>query len=230
MLKLAAVAAAGTGLGFFDRLTEWATDHGYFAIVAIVAGDGVFPLFPGETVVVTGGTLASTGRLSLIGVILAGMVGAIIGDSSAYWLGRAGGEPIRRFFAKVAGHDRVLAAERMVQRRGPVLVFVGRFLPGIRLAINLSCGAGQMDFRRFIVFDSLGALLWSAQAATLGYIFGKSFESRPWIGLLIALGVAMVVAGLVTVRERKHIQHEKELALAEAAQAAPEEQDPTISR
>jgi membrane-associated protein len=229
MLKLAAVAAAGTGVGFFDRLTEWATDHGYLAIVGIVAGDGVFPLFPGETVVVTGGTIASTGGLSLIGVILAGMVGAIIGDSCAYWLGRAGGERIRMFFGRVAGHDRVLAAERMVERRGAALVFVGRFLPGIRLAINLSCGAGKMDYKRFIVFDSLGALTWSAQAAVLGYIFGKSFESRPWIGLLIALGIALVVAGIVTIRERKHIQHEKAQAVAET-EAAQAGQDPTVSQ
>jgi membrane protein DedA with SNARE-associated domain len=227
MLKFAAIAAAGSGLGVFDRLTEWATDHGYFAILAIVAGDGVFPLFPGETVIVAGGTLAATGDLALLGVILAGTLGAIIGDSTAYWLGRAGGEGIRRYLARVAGHDRVLAAERMVARRGPALVFVGRFLPGIRLAINLSCGAGQMDYKRFIIFDSLGALLWATQAAVLGYIFGKRFEDRPWIGLLIALGVALAVAGIVTMRERKHIRHEKEQAAAELARR--EAQDSTVS-
>ena len=183
--------------------------------MVIVAGDGVFPLFPGETVIVTGGTLAGTGSLNLIAVILAGAAGAVIGDSAAYWLGRVGGERIRSFFARVAGHDRVVAAERMVQRRGSALVFVGRFLPGIRLAINLSCGAGQMDYRRFLTFDALGALVWSTQAAVLGYIFGKSFEDRPWIGLLIALGVAVAVAGAVMVRERRHIADEKERAKLE---------------
>jgi membrane protein DedA with SNARE-associated domain len=203
-------------LGFFDRITAWATDHGYIAILGVVAGDGVFPLFPGETVVVAGGTIASTGALNVAGVILAGMLGAVIGDSTAYWLGRAGGPGIRRFFSRVAGHDRVLAAERMVQRRGPALVFAGRFLPGIRLAINLSCGAGQMDYKRFLLFDALGALFWSSQAAILGYIFGKSFEDRPWIGLLIALGVAVAVAGVIAIRERKHIRHEKEQAMLEA--------------
>ena len=208
--------SAAAGVGFFDQFKDWATDHGYWAISAIVAGDGVFPLFPGETVIVTGGTLASTGNLALIGVILAGAIGAVIGDSGAYWLGRAGGDRIRSFFSRVAGRDRVIAAERMVQRRGPALVFVGRFLPGIRLAINLSCGAGQMSYRRFVIFDALGALVWSAQAAILGYVFGKSFEDRPWIGLMIALGVAVLVAGIVAVRERKHIAYEKEQARLEA--------------
>lgn len=229
MLKFAAVAAAGSALGFFDQFVDWATEHGYWAIVSIVAGDGVFPLFPGETVIVTGGTLAATGHLSLLGVIIAGAVGAIIGDSAAYWLGRAGGEAIRNFFSRVAGHDRVVAAERMVARRGAALVFVGRFLPGIRLAINLSCGAGQMAYKRFIIFDSLGALVWSTQAAVLGYVFGRSFEERPWIGLLIALGIALLVGGIVALRERKHIQHEKAHALAEA-EALRKEQGPTVSR
>jgi membrane protein DedA with SNARE-associated domain len=78
-----------------------------------------------------------------------------------------------------------------------------------------------MDYKRFLVFDSLGALVWSAQATVLGYVFGKSFEDRPWIGLLIALGVALVVAGIVTIRERKHIQHEKERAAEEAEGVTP---------
>jgi membrane protein DedA with SNARE-associated domain len=221
MLKVG-IAAAAAGTGFFDQLVDWAADHGYAAIIAIVAGDGVFPLFPGETVIIAGGTLAATGRLSLLLVILAGAIGAVIGDSAAYWLGRAGGVPIRQFFGRIAGHDRVIAAERMVQRRGPVLVFVGRFLPGIRLAINLSCGAGQMAYRRFLLFDALGALVWSTQAAVLGYIFGKSFERRPWIGLLIALGIALIVAAVVAQRERKHIREEREKAEQERRAPLPE--------
>lgn len=216
MIRTFFIFAAGSGLAFFDRFVDWAADNGYWAILAVVAGDGVFPLFPGETVIITGGTLAATDALSLTGVILAGAVGAVIGDSGAYWIGRAGGERIRAFFSRVAGHDRVVAAERMVQRRGPALVFVGRFLPGIRLAINMSCGAGQMDYKRFLIFDSLGALFWAAQAAVLGYVFGKSFQDRPWIGLLIAFGVAVVVAGVIALRERKHVAYEREQARLEA--------------
>ncbi len=216
MLKPFSVISAGIGLDFFERAGEWAADHGYPAILGIVAGDGVFPLFPGETVIVTGGTFAAQGTLSLFGVIVAGALGAILGDSIAYWLGRIGGDRIRRFFTRVAGHDRVVAAERMVDRRGSALVFAGRFLPGIRLAINLSCGAGRMTYRRFLIFDSLGAILWSTQAAVLGYIFGAAFKDRPWVGLLIALGVAVGVAAIIAIREKRHVRHEKEQALLDA--------------
>jgi membrane-associated protein len=175
-----------------------------------VAGDGVLPLLPGETAIITGGNLASTGRLTIELVILAGAVGAVIGDSAAYWIGRAGGIKIRAFVSRLAGEERVVAAERLIARRGSALVFVGRFLPGIRLAINVSCGAGHMGYGRFLIFDSLGAIVWSSQAGLLGYFLGKSFADQPWVGLLIALGVATLVAVFVGIKERRLSRAEAE--------------------
>jgi membrane-associated protein len=155
----------------FDGVKEFADDaaaYGYWAIMLIVAGDGVFPVLPGETAIVAAAVLAADGALSLPLVILAGAVGAVIGDSTAFWIGRGGSGPLRRGIGRFAGPDRLLAAERMVRRQGPALVFTGRFLPGIRIAINLSCGAGQMSYPRFLLFDALGGLVWATQAALLG--------------------------------------------------------------
>ena len=196
-------------LGAMDSVADWAEHNGYPAISLIVALDGVIPIFPGETVVVAGGNLAGQGSLSLIAVIIAGMVGAMIGDSTAYWLGRAGGDRIDRWLMKVAGPDRLEAAQHMVQRRGPVLVTAGRFLPGIRIAINFTAGAGHMTYRRFLVFNSLGALIWATQATVLGYVFGKQFEDRPWIGLTIAVAIAVAIGGLVALYEHRKVKRER---------------------
>jgi len=208
VLIVSAAILAPLALGFFDNLADGASRFGYWAIIGIVAGDGVFPLLPGETAVITGGNLASTGRLTIELVILAGAVGAVIGDSAAYWIGRAGGLRIRAFVKRLAGEERVVAAEQLIARRGPALVFVGRFLPGIRLAVNVSCGAGHMGYVKFLIFDSLGAILWSTQASLLGYFLGKSFADKPWVGLLIALGVAALVAAGIGVQERRHFRAE----------------------
>jgi len=193
-----------------NSTADWAGRNGYWAIALIVAGDGVFPVLPGETAIITGAVLAADGRLTLWGVIVAGALGAMLGDSTAYWIGRLGGGPIRRLLVRFAGDDRIAAAERMVQRRGPVLVFVGRFLPGIRLAINLSCGAGQMGYGRFFFFDALGATLWATQAALLGYFAGKAFADQLWLALLIALGVALLVGVGVWLYERRQVRRERE--------------------
>jgi membrane-associated protein len=201
--------------GFVDSVADWAAEVGTIAVFLIVAGDGVFPVLPGETAIISAAVLASDGTLNLWLVIIAGALGAIVGDSCAYWIGRLGGVKIIRAVGKLAGHERVAAAERMIKRQGPALVFVGRFLPGFRLAVNLSCGAGQMAYPRFLLFDTLGAIVWSTQAALLGYFLGKAFADQLWVALVVALAVAGLVALFIVWRERAHMKRERERAAAE---------------
>jgi membrane-associated protein len=204
----------------FSAFAEDAAAYGYWAVLLVVAGDGVFPALPGETAIVAAAVLAADGSLSLPLVILAGAAGAVIGDSAAFWIGRAGGGPIARFVTRVAG-------ERMVRRRGPALVFVGRFLPGIRIAINLSCGAGQMAYPRFLTFDVLGAIVWSAQAALLGYFAGKAFADQLWVAFVVAFGVTALVGGFLAIKERQRVRRER--AAAEAERAGTPDAEPTTT-
>lgn len=198
-----------------DGIAEWAAEVGYIAVLLIVAGDGVFPVLPGETAIISASVLAADGTLHVGIIIVAGALGAMIGDSCAFWIGRLGGARIIRAVGKLAGHDRVAAAERMIRRQGSALVFVGRFLPGFRLAVNLSCGAGQMAYPRFLLFDTLGAIVWSTQAALLGFFLGKAFADQLWVALVVALGVAGLVALVVFWREKARLRRERELAAAE---------------
>jgi membrane-associated protein len=218
---LAGLAATASIVSSFQEFAEDAARYGYWAVLLVVAGDGVFPALPGETAIVAAAVLAAEGSLSLPLVILAGAVGAVIGDSAAYWIGRRGGGSIKRGVVRVAGAERLEAAERMVARQGPALVFVGRFLPGIRIAINLSCGAGQMDYRRFLLFDGLGAIVWASQAALLGYFAGKAFADQLWVAFVVAFAVTGAVALLVTAKERVRVRREREAAAAERAAEVP---------
>ena len=215
MSGLASALAAASVFDSLSGLAEDAARYGYWAVLLVVAGDGVFPVLPGETAIVAAAVLAADGDLSLPLVILAGAVGAVIGDSCAYWIGRAGGGPIKRFVTRVAGADRLLAAERMVKRQGGPLVFVGRFLPGIRIAINLSCGAGQMTYPRFLFFDVLGGIVWATQAALLGYFAGKAFADQLWVAFVVAFGVTALVGGAIAVKERQRVRRERAAAAAE---------------
>jgi membrane-associated protein len=217
---LAALGGA-SGFSWFTELADDAARYGYWAVLLVVAGDGVFPALPGETAIVTAAVLAADGTLALPLVVLAGAAGAMLGDSTAYWIGRAGTGPIRRGVVRMAGHDRLEAAERMVRRQGPALVFTGRFLPGIRIAINLSCGAGQMSYPRFLTFNALGASVWSTQAALLGYFAGKAFAGQIWVAFAVAFAVTGIVALFVGVKERRRVRRERAAAEAERAGARP---------
>lgn len=215
---VAALAAASASIvSSFHDVADGAARYGYWAVLAVVAGDGVFPALPGETAIVAAAVLAADDTLSLPLVILAGAVGAVIGDSSAYWIGRGGGGPIKRSVTRIAGAERLEAAERMVRRQGPALVFVGRFLPGIRIAINLSCGAGQMAYGRFLFFDALGAVVWASQAALLGYFAGRAFADQTWLAFVVAFAVTGAVALFVTAKERARVRRERAAAEAERA-------------
>jgi membrane protein DedA with SNARE-associated domain len=216
---LAALAGPASIVSTFQDIAEGAADYGYWAVLLVVAGDGVFPALPGETAIVAAAVLAADGHLNILLVILSGAAGAVIGDSTAFWIGRAGGGPIKRTVSRFAGEERLAAAERMVDRQGPALVFVGRFLPGIRIAINLSCGAGRMTYPRFLIFDALGAIVWSAQAALLGYFAGKAFADQLWVAFVVAFAVTGVVALFVAMKERRRVR--AEAAAAEAERRTP---------
>ncbi len=225
-MNAAALLPAASFLDSISQFAEDAAAYGYWAIFLVVAGDGLIPILPGETAIVAAAVLAANGSLSLPLVILAGAAGAVAGDTAAYWIGRVGHGPIRRTITRVAGAERLAAAEGMVQRQGPALVFVGRFLPGIRIAINLSCGAGHMSFPRFLTFDVLGGLAWAGQAALLGYFAGKAFADQLWVAFVVAFAVTGLVGAFVATKERKRARRER--LAAETAAPRAEDEPPSV--
>src|SRR5215207_1175465 len=168
----------------------------YLLVVGLAFADVFFPLVPSETAVLTGGVLASSGDMQLSLVIIAAATGAILGDNTAYLLGRYFERPIRRWvFRGAKAKERLEWSERQVTERGGELIAIGRFIPGGRTAVTLACGTLHMRWRRFIVFDAAACLFWASYAALLGYFGGKTFENEPWKGLLLALGIAFAIAG-----------------------------------
>ena len=184
----------------FDQLTDalsgshWA----YLLIFAVVAGDAVLPLLPGETRVVTGGVLATSGDLNLFLVFLAGAVGAFLGDSLCYWIGRKlGTRAAERFLRGERGKRALAWAENALDQRGRTLIAVARFVPGGRTAVALTAGTTEFPWRTYALADIVGVTIWSAYNAGLGAIGGKAFEDETWKGLLLAFGLAAATAGII---------------------------------
>jgi membrane-associated protein len=160
--------------------------------------DVLIPIVPSETAVITGGVLASSGDMHLTLLIASGAAGAVLGDNTAYLVGRYFEKPLRRrFFSGERAEARLQWAERQVTERGGQLIIIGRFIPGGRTAVTFVSGALQMPWRRFIAFDVAAGTLWAAYAALLGYFGGRAFERAPWKGLLLAFAIALAVTGAV---------------------------------
>jgi membrane-associated protein len=183
----------------FEELTDHVSGSPwtYAFLFVIAALDVIIPLVPSETSVILAGVLASTNDLNLVLVILFAAGGAILGDNISYWIGRKVGHRIVERWFRGERRKQVDWAQRQVEERGGYLIIIGRFIPGGRTAVTLSCGLLEMPWRRFITFDVAAGLVWATYAALLGYIGGRTFEENPLKGFLLAFAVALGIAGVI---------------------------------
>jgi membrane-associated protein len=183
----------------FQSLTDYVSGSPwtYAFLFGVAALDVVFPLVPSETSVILAGVIASTGDLMLFAVILVAAGGAILGDNTAYVIGRTVGHRLVNRFFSGERRKRIDWAEQQIEERGGYLILVGRFIPGGRTAVTLACGLLEMRWRRFIAFDVAAGLLWASYAALLGYFGGKAFEEQPWKGFVVAFVVALGITGAI---------------------------------
>ncbi|MGF7237424.1 MAG: DedA family protein [Frankia sp.] len=173
----------------------------YPLIFAVCVGDSVIPILPSETVVVTAGVLAGSGRLEAVLVIVCAALGAFLGDSASYLIGRRWGPAAtRRLVRGKKGEQTVNWARRMIEERGIFIVAVARFVPGGRTATTLTAGTLRMPYRtRFAVGAGIGAVVWSVYNTLIGMLGGQTFKDQSWKGLLLAFGIAAFVTGLIEV-------------------------------
>jgi membrane-associated protein len=182
----------------FVHLVSAASGWAYGIVFLLALLDALLPVVPSETAVITAGVVAATGSLDLRLVMLAAACGAFAGDNLAYLIGyRYGGRAADRFLRGEKGKRSVRWAETQLSERGGELIAVARFIPGGRTAVTLSAGTVRYAWPRFAVFDAIAAVIWGVYASLLGYFGGRTFEGAEWKGLLLALGIAFALAGLI---------------------------------
>ena len=168
----------------------------YLIAVALPALDVLIPVLPSETAVIALGVSTAGSADPRIAVLVAlAAAGAFAGDNVAYLLGRKLGPAIsRRMFAGERGAARLDWARRSLARYGGRLIVACRFIPGGRTAVTVTCGLIGYPWRRFAAADAIAAAAWALYAFFIGRLGGKAFEDRPWAGLLVALGLALLVS------------------------------------
>ena len=145
-----------------------------FLIVFLETGVVVTPFLPGDSLLFVAGTIAAAGELNVHGLILLLIAAAIAGDSLNYSIGRYLGPRVFRFddsrFFKRAHVDRTHA---FFERHGGKAIIIARFVPIIRTYAPFVAGIGAMNYRRFLMFNVTGAVLWVALLAYAGFFFGN---------------------------------------------------------
>jgi membrane protein DedA with SNARE-associated domain len=179
-----------------------------YVIVAIVISlESMGVPLPGEIALVAASLLAVSGFANIWWVALAATLGAIIGDSIGYAIGRRGGRPflerLGRRFPRHLGPPHLAKAEQMFKRWGVAAIFFGRFVALLRVLAGPLSGALRVPYPKFLAANAAGGVAWASGTALLVYYVGKAAET--WLSRFswIALAVA-VVAGVVTTLYLRH--------------------------
>lgn len=177
----------------------------YVLLVAVCAGDAVFPVLPSETMVIAAAVLAASDHLSIELVVVAAALGALLGDNAAYGVGQSG---LRRLTGRLLRSDKsrqhVDWGRRQLQHHGVWIIIVARFIPGGRTATTYVAGTVGMPWRRrFLPADCVAVVLWSVYASGLGYLGGASFENNLWLPMLIGAGASLLVGAIGELMRRK---------------------------
>jgi membrane protein DedA with SNARE-associated domain len=178
-----------------------------FAAAALECAAFAGLLVPGESLMLASGFFAHQGLLELDAVIVVGILGAVVGDNIGYQLGcHLGREWLLRHGARFGiKSSRLAKAEAFFAHHGPKAVFVGRFVGFARALVPFVAGASRMRYRQFILYDALGAVLWSVGCVLLGYSLGASWRvAEKWIsGTGLIIGGVLAVAALVWLWRRR---------------------------
>ena len=176
----------------------------YVVSALLVFADGVCALFPAETTLVTASALAVEGVLELRLVILAGAVGAVTGDSALYWLARLSRRRYQPQLHAAMRHEKVAEAMDLIGSRAPVMIVVGRYVPGLRFVVNASCGLAPYPYRRFLLWSAIGGTTWSVVTCLTAYALGTVLGDNPLAALLLSSLVSTFAVALVFVMIRRH--------------------------
>jgi membrane protein DedA with SNARE-associated domain len=184
-----------------DLLRAALVHYGYWAVAALLLLESAGLPLPGETILLLASFLAySEHDLRFLWIIVVGTVATTVGGEIGFALGRYGGRPLieryRHIFSIKA--ESLARGEHLFDHYGAVTVFLARFIFGMRVLASLLAGALHMPWRKFVLFNFLGAGLWVTAICSAGYLFGGHWGrlAHDLKRFDIAVTILVVAAGL----------------------------------
>ena len=181
-----------------DLLRAALVNYGYWAVAAALLLENAGLPVPGESILLLASFLAySEGDLQLGMIVIIGTIAATIGDNIGYALGYYGGRPLLLQFGKAfrVNQSALRRGEKLFAEYGPATILFSRFVFGMRVVAGPLAGVLRMNWRKFAVFNLLGAAIWVTAISCVGYFFGSRWS--PLIHFMkrfdIALSAVFVV-------------------------------------
>jgi membrane protein DedA with SNARE-associated domain len=184
-----------------DFLRGAVVQYGYWAVgVALLLENAGIPV-PGETILLLASFLAySEHDLRLPWIIVVATIAATLGDNLGFTLGHYGGRPLlTRYQSFFRIKDSTIErGEQLFARYGALTIFFARFVFGMRIIAGPLAGVLRMPWKRFAVFNVLGAAVWVGVISSVGYLFGRHWDTlEEWMDRFNIVVVVVVVAIVV---------------------------------
>jgi membrane protein DedA with SNARE-associated domain len=183
------------------------TQYGYLAVFLLMLAESACIPIPSEVIMLFGGALAAGAvpgaHPSLLGIIVAGVLGNLAGSYIAWAVGKYAGQAAVHRWGRRVGireHD-IDRATAWFERHGASAVFFGRVVPVVRTFISLPAGFAGMPAIRFGLFTTLGCIPWTAALAIAGYALGANWQSvaNGFHGPTYAIAGIIVVAAAAAI-------------------------------
>ena len=196
----------------FD-LTHLIQTVSYAGIAGIVfAESGLLAGFflPGDSLLITAGILARSGDLHLGLVLLAATVGAIVGDSVGYFLGRKFGPAVfSRQNSRLFKPEYVQRTHAFFEKHGGKALILARFVPVVRTVAPTMAGVGGMHYGDFLRYNVIGGLLWALGVPSLGYLLGGLIPNLDRY-ILLVIGVVVLLSFIPVLLEVQKARRERQ--------------------
>ncbi|HVA55574.1 MAG TPA: DedA family protein [Gammaproteobacteria bacterium] len=194
-------------MGLFSDLLKflepYLVNYGYPVIFITIFVESFGIPAPGQTLLIAAAILAVHGKLSITLVLLTAFLAAVSGDSIGYWIGNLTGRRLILRFSKYAriGEPQVHRMEATFDKYGGWFVTFARFVEVLRQVNGIVAGAAAMSFRRFLLFNATGALLWVGVWGLGTYRLGRHLQKYAGyfdeVSLYFIVAIIVVLAALL---------------------------------
>jgi len=204
-----------------DTLVAFFGEYGYIAVFACLILCGLGVPVPEDITLVSGGVISGLALANPHIMCAIGLAGVLAGDSTMFLAGRIFGYRVQRlkFFRKIVSPQRFSQIQRKFKKHGLGLLFVARFLPGLRSPIYLVAGMShRISYITFIVMDGLAALISVPVWIYLGYFFADNLDIlMEYVhdvqkAIFLALGLLAVIIAVIYFKKKFHSKMQDEKA------------------
>lgn len=187
-----------TDLETLNRLYGW--------IFLFVVFDAVIPIFPSESLLNAASALAAQDGSTILlwKVTLAGVTGAIVGDSLLYWLSRTVlRSTMDNRVDQALKNPKIAQGMQVMNRNAAILIVFGRFVPGLRFMVGATMGLTRFPYRRFLLWDVIGGTLWGIYTCVFAYLVASVIDGKPLVAALVAGVVTTGFLAILYVKLKK---------------------------